>query len=73
MACTIHRGLPPNCALKRGTLISGVTKHDDSDPMASAANELEDWLTKSIADRNRGVTGQSQQSTPTTPKPNEPT
>lgn len=69
MACKIHRGLPPNCALKRGTLISGVTKNDDSDPMEPAANELEDWLTKSIADRNRGVTGQSPQPASTTRKP----
>lgn len=49
MTCKIHRGLPPNCALRRGTLISGVTK---SDPMAPAAMSLEEGLQKQIADRN---------------------
>lgn len=64
-------GIPKNSILRRGTLIVGVPKRDDSDPMAPAALSLEEGLQKQIADRNRGVTDSPQQSEPITPKPDE--
>lgn len=58
MTCRIHRGLPPNCALKRGTIISGVTKHD---PKATAAHSAEEALQKEF-DEHNGGTAASQKS-----------
>jgi hypothetical protein len=80
MTCTIHKGLPPNCALRRGTLIVGVPKRDDSeaDPMQPAIDQIE-WALRAkalsvMAERQSDTASpSSEQATPTTPKPNEPT
>jgi hypothetical protein len=60
--------IPDNSILRQGTLIVGVPKRDDSDPMAPAALSLEKALQKKIAERNGG-TEQSQKSESTTRKP----
>ena len=60
--------IPDNSILRQGTLIVGVPKRDDSDPMAPAALSLEKALLKKIAVRNGG-TEQSQKSESTTRKP----
>ena len=65
-------GIPKNSILRRGTLIVGVPKRDESDPMAPAVQSLEEGLQKQIAERNAG-TEQSQKSESTTRKPNETT
>ena len=80
MAYSFGRGIPKNSILRKGTLIVGVPRQatqlpepsssplpQDSkdDPMAAAANSLEDGLQKQIAERNR----QSPRSASTTRKP----
>lgn len=72
MTYSFNRGIPKNSILRRGTLIVGVPKRDESDPMAPAVRSLEDGLQKQIAERNGG-TEQSQKSKSTTRKPNETT
>ena len=65
-------GIPKNSILRRGTLIVGEPKRDESDPMAPAVQSLEEGLQKQIAERN-ARTEQSQKSESTTRKPNETT
>jgi hypothetical protein len=64
MTCKIHWGLPPNCALRRGTLIVGVPKRD---PKATAVQSAEEALQKKIAEHNGGTVASPKSETTNTP------
>lgn len=68
MTFSVGYRIPDNSILRQGTLIVGVPKRDDSDPMAPAAMALEEALQKKIAERNGGAVA-SQQSASTARKP----
>ncbi len=64
MTCKVHWGLPPNCALRRGTLIVGVRKRD---PKATAVQSAEEALQKTIAEHNSGTVASLKSETTNTP------
>lgn len=71
MAFKVYDSLPPNCALRRGTLIAGVTRPARSDPMQPAIDQIERAL------RAKALSVQAmydaEQAASTTRKPSENT
>ena len=65
MVFKVNDRLPEDCALRRGTLIAGVPKRSNSDPMQPAIDQIE----RAHAAKFAQVTGK--QSASTTPEPNE--